>query len=396
MSQDARLVVTRYKQGILSCILQDNRMIRADFSTENSSIVGNIYIAKVLNVVPSLHAAFLEYAPGKKCYLPLGKEVPAVLNRDAKGKLSSGDLLVIQIIKDAIKTKEPMATTNISVTGQYCVITSENKRIGFSDKLKKEQKEQLSQYLPKEHSFGMIVRTNAGELLEQGRIQDFTNEITLLNEKMHSIMETVSYRTCYSVLYQAPASYLIGIRDTYHYLYQRIVTDDQILYDEIKQYILENMPDDIDKLQFYEDTSYSMKKLYSLEHKITEALSQKVWLKSGAYLIIQPTEALVAIDVNSGKNDSRKLKDEFIHEVNKEAAREVVHQMKLRNLSGMILVDFINTTKANEEDLMKYLTSLCKQDQVPTRVVDMTALGLVEITRKKIKKSLWEQYQMII
>lgn len=396
MNQEARLVVTRYKQGILSCILQDNRMITAAFSTESSSIVGNIYIAKVLNVVPSLHAAFLEYAPGKKCYLPLGKIMPTVLNRDAKGKLSSGDLLLVQIIKDAIKTKDPMATSNISVTGQYCVITSENKRIGFSDKLAKEQKELIRQYLPKEHSFGIIVRTNAGELLQQDRMQDFTQEVTLLQDKMRSIMEAASFRTCYSVLYQAPDSYLTDIRDTYHYLYQRIITDDPVLYDKIRTYILENMPDDIDKLQLYEDPSYPMAKLYSLEHKISEALSQKVWLKSGAYLIIQPTEALVAIDVNSGKNDSRKMQDEYIHTINKEAAQEVVYQMKLRNLSGMILVDFINTTKEYEEDLMKYLTSLCRQDQIPTHVVDMTALGLVEITRKKIKKSLWEQYQMIL
>lgn len=395
MNQDARLVITRYKQGILSCIMQDNRMIRADFSSEATSIVGNVYVGKVLNVVASLNAAFVEYAPGKKCYLPLGKDIPKVLNRDAKGKLSSGDLIAIQIIKDAIKTKDPMATSNISVTGQYCVITSENTRIGFSDKLTKDQKEQIRPYLPKEHDYGIIVRTNAGELLEQNKIDDFVAEMNALQNKMKHIMDALSFRTCYSILYQAPASYLTDIRDTYHYLYSQIITDDQLLYDNIKEYIQENMPDDMDKLRLYEDTSYPMAKLYGLEHRIEEALSSKVWLKSGAYLVIQPTEALVAVDVNSGKNDSKKLQKEYIHQINKEAAREVVHQMKLRNLSGMIIVDFINTTKEYEEDLMKYLSSLCRQDQVPTRVVDMTALGLVEITRKKIRKSLWEQYQEI-
>lgn len=393
MKQDAKLVITRYKNGILSCILQDNRMLKADFSLENDSLIGNVYIAKVLNVVPSLNAAFVEYAPGKKCYLPLGSQMPHALNRNRNEKLSSGDFIAIQIIKDAIKTKEPMATTNISITGKYCVVTSENTRIGFSDKLSKGQKEQLREYLPKEHSYGIIVRTNAGELLEQDNIKDFQKELSALENTMKTIMEAITFRTCYSVLYQAPASYLTDIRDTYHYLYQQIITDDASLYRQIQEYIQVNMPSELAKLKYYDDADYPMAKLYSLEHKITEALSAKVWLKSGAYLIIQHTEALVAIDVNSGKNDSKKLPEEYIHQINKEAAREVVHQMQLRNLSGMIIIDFINTKKEYEEDLLQYLSMLCRQDQVPTRVIDITALGLVEVTRKKVKKSLWEQFQ---
>lgn len=395
MDQDAKLVITRYKKGILSCILKNNRMMQADFSLEDASIVGNVYIAKVINAVPNLNAAFLEYEPGKKCYLSFQHEKPTILNRDAKGNLSSGDLIAVQIIKDAIKSKEPRATSNISMTGQYCVITSENKKIGFSDKLTKEQKEQIRAYLPKTHPYGIVVRTNTGELLGSGRMQDFTEEMLMLQDRMQDILATAAYRTCYSVLYQAPPAYLTNIRDTYHYLYQQIITDDQTLYDNIQNYIQKNLPEEIDKLSFYEDTSYPMSKLYSLEHKIAEALSAKVWLKSGAYLVIQPTEALVAIDVNSGKNDSKKLKDDYILQINKEAAKEVVWQMKLRNLSGMILIDFINIPKKYEEELLQYLSNLCSRDQVPTRVIDMTPLGLVEITRKKIRKSLWEQYQEI-
>ena len=144
-------------------------------------------------------------------------------------------------------------------------------------------------------------------------------------------------------------------------------------------------------LSYYADEMLSLSALYSLKGQLTDALREKVWLKSGAYLIIQPTEALTVIDVNTGKNVARKDVQENFLRVNLEAAAEIARQLRLRNISGIIVVDFMNLTSAEaQKTLMKEFGAALKQDSVPVRLVDMTKLGLVELTRKKVKKSLPE------
>jgi ribonuclease G len=144
-----------------------------------------------------------------------------------------------------------------------------------------------------------------------------------------------------------------------------------------------------DKLKLYEDKSYGLNKLYSIETKLEGLLGKKVWLKSGAYLVIEKTEAMYVIDVNSGKNISKKANAEYIYSVNAEAAREIMYQIRLRNLTGMIVVDFINMeNNEDKERLMEKLSEYARRDMVKTMVIDMTALDLVEITRQKNKKSL--------
>jgi ribonuclease G len=142
----------------------------------------------------------------------------------------------------------------------------------------------------------------------------------------------------------------------------------------------------------YTDESYQLNKLYSIESKLEALLNKKVWLKSGAYLVIEKTEAMYVIDVNSGKNISKKANAEYIYSINAEAAKEIMYQLRLRNLTGMILVDFINMdNQEDKERLLEELRQYAKHDMIKTMVVDMTALDLVEITRQKNKKSLAEQ-----
>ena len=145
-------------------------------------------------------------------------------------------------------------------------------------------------------------------------------------------------------------------------------------------------------LTLYTDSSYSLKKLYSIDTKMQELLVPKVWLKSGAYLVIEQTEAMYVIDVNSGKNNASKSNAEYIFNINIEAAHEIIRQISLRNLSGIIMVDFINMEDPDKnEQLLNELRKLAKQDRILTTIVDMTPLGLIEITRKKTKKALKEQ-----
>ena len=146
------------------------------------------------------------------------------------------------------------------------------------------------------------------------------------------------------------------------------------------------------EVSFYDDKKMSLSKLYSVSSRLKEALDEKVWLKSGAYLIIQPTEALTVIDVNSGKIQKKHPGDDIYFTINKEAAKEIAFQLKLRNISGIIVVDFINQNKQEQDkELLHYFSALVKEDPVQTNVVGMTSLGLVEVTRKKVYRSLREQ-----
>jgi ribonuclease G len=172
--------------------------------------------------------------------------------------------------------------------------------------------------------------------------------------------------------------------------FEEVITDDDACYQQLLSYAAghtSSIP-----IRLYEDTSFPLKSLYGLEAKLDDALRERVWLKSGGYLVIQPTEALTVIDVNSGKYDGKTDADESARKVNLEAAAEVALQLRLRNLSGIIIVDFINMKQESfRDDVMDALRRAVRKDRVQTRVIDMTPLGLVELTRKKINKPLHEQ-----
>ena len=183
----------------------------------------------------------------------------------------------------------------------------------------------------------------------------------------------------------------MGIRDLYGYSYDKMITDDEQIFNDIKS----TFPA-LEKLQLYRDEQISLSRLYSVEARLQEALREKVWMANGAYLIIQPTEALTVIDVNSGKNQKKGSSSEVLYQINREAAEEIALQIKLRNISGIIIIDFINQTHEEQDrELLHYLTRLVNRDSVKTTVVGMTSLGLVEVTRKKINKPLWEQLKIV-
>ena len=173
----------------------------------------------------------------------------------------------------------------------------------------------------------------------------------------------------------------------------KIITDDQDIYEKVYDHLTENDPESLQKLTMWSPENGKLDAVYNVSRSLEHALMPKVWLKSGAYLVIQPTEALISIDVNTGKAISKK-KDvqKTFYKINVEAAREIAVQMRLRNLSGIVLVDFIDMkSEEDQKSLMEILRQEVRKDPVQTTVVDMTKLGLVEITRKKARKSLYEQ-----
>lgn len=355
------------------------------------SILGNIYVGKVKNIAANISAAFIEIANGQLCYYALNDNgAPIFTTPKKKNTLVAGDELLVQVSREAVKTKAPTVTANLNFAGKYLVLTSGKHHLGLSSKLSPEDKQRLrtiaEPFLGKD--FGIIVRTNAAEASED----ELRAELGELTEAYRHTVETGRNRACFSLVYKEPSAYAARLRGLRADSFNKIVTDRADIYRELKAYLTDRQPADLPKLYFYEETAPSLDSVYGLSKAFEEAGKERVWLKSGGYLVIQPTEALTVVDINTGKYTGKKKKDDTFLKINLEAARELARQLRLRNLSGIIVADFIDMDREEDKQtLMAVLASELKKDPVRTSLVDMTPLGLVEITRKKVQKTLAEQ-----
>lgn len=263
--------------------------------------------------------------------------------------------------------------------------------IGISKKIEDADERQRLKDLVKPYvckDYGFIVRTNSAYVREDLIIREIKNLIDIYeNIRTYGV-----HKTCFSLLYRTPPNYICDIRDGYSDQVDEFVTDDTELYENMKEYLEKHQPEDLEKLRLYQDSTISLSNLYGIKEKLKDAIKPMVWLKSGGTLVIQPTEALTVIDVNTGKAIAgKKQVQETFLKINLEAAREIARQIRLRNLSGIIIVDFIDMELQEHKDLlMKELENYLKRDPIKTTLVDMTTLGLVEITRKKVRKPLHE------
>lgn len=388
-----KLIITKQKDHIVTAVMEEEQVVELHCSNEEPSEapkLGNIYVGRVKNVVANINAAFIEVEGGVECYYAiLENPAPIFTKKIGKKSLCIGDELLVQISKEAVKTKAPTVTSKLNLTGKYAVLTYGDTRAGVSAKIEKSERDEL-QALAKEYAtaeYGIIMRTNAKgvskELLEkelQGLVSDY--------QKLVAVAPT---RICFSKLRSAPKEYLTELRNIYQEGLTDIIVEDKQIYEEVKHYLSEEQPEDLEKLRLYEDKLLPLHKLYGIEKHLEHALKEYVWLKSGAYLVIQPTEALTVIDVNTGKCVSKKKDEDTYYKINLEAAKEAARQIRLRNLSGIILIDFINLSNQEYMDNLLYaLTKELKKDPVVTTFVDVTKLQLVEITRKKVRRPLHE------
>ena len=390
----SKLVFIRKGEQIISGLIDGNDLV--EVQVENSvsgSLLGNIYKGKVQNIVKNINAAFIEIENKQIVYLSLtDMKNPVFADCSHPGKLRVGDEILVQVTKENTRLKAPLATTEFDLTGKYVVLVHGRKSLGISQKIsdpeqRKHLKELIRPYIGED--FGFIVRTNAATV-EDGVLEQ---EIARLVREYNNIVNFGIHWNCFSKLYSVPPAYIGEIRDGYNDQIDEIKTDDEELYYQIKDYLEIYQPEDMPKLVRYDAKEVSLDKLYGIEQKIKKALYERVWLDSGAYLIIQPTEACTVIDVNTGKAISGKTDTEgTFFNVNIEASDEIARQVRLRNLSGIIIVDFIDMeSETHRKKLMKHLSEALEKDRIPTKVIDMTALNLVEITRKKIRKPLAEQ-----
>lgn len=359
---------------------------------EERSLIGNIYVGKVKNIVKNIDAAFVEIKKGVLCFLPLSEAEDAIFtNHKENQKITIGDELLVQVLKDGVKTKAPVVSSNLNFTGRYFVFTTKRKEeLGVSNKLEAADRKRLQDFVRQKNDdgFGVIIRTNAKNASEE----ELNAEYAYLKEVHNKVVNFGVHKTVFSLLMQDEAPYIKQLRNISQDELGEIITDDKEIFEQAQEFLSKHQPADLDKLRFYEDESYSLWKLYGLETVLDDATRTRVWLKSGGYLVVEPTEALTVIDVNTGKYDGNKKVDATFKKINTEAAIETAKQLRLRNISGIIIIDFIDMkSEEDKQDVLNTLTQELKKDPVKAALVDMTKLNLAEVTRKKVKKSLREQ-----
>ncbi len=380
--------------GKLSMLFDGNKEIRIELYDNEKSILDNIYVARVRDIVRNIDAAFVEIEPGQICYFSIKENPrPIFLNLKNSCKLCQGDLLLVQVKKDRIKSKAPMVSCGITFSGRYAAITREqagrvgvSHRISDTDRTRADELKRLAQpYVTQD--YGFIIRTDASDA-ENGLIED---EIRSLVKEYNDILEKAKHRTAFSLIRSEKNIMCKDIESCRLTAEDEIITDDRQVYEMLNGQTYAGM-NFCAHLRFYEDRLLPLIKLYEMEQRLEHALSKRVWLKSGGYLVIEPTEALTVIDVNTGKFDGKGGdREETFLKINLEACREIARQLILRNISGIIIVDFINLKdKDRREILEETMKSLLANDPVKSIFIEFTKLGLMEITRKKIKRPLWE------
>lgn len=378
--------------------MERDRLVQIDIEPDiggKAAKPGDIFVGKVKDIVPNIQAAFVEIANRQRCYLSMEKlKQPIFLNSKKNGELHQGDEILVQVSREAVKTKPADVTANINITGRYVILTYGKTIIGISGRIKEEtERKRLRQVLEpyKNQEYGFILRTNAVYATEE----EIHIELNSLIEQYKNIRKKAEYSTCFSCISRAPEHFITDLRDNPKEKELEIITDNKEVYFRLKDYLKNFQPENSNNLHFYEDPMISLWNLYGLETKLDKALHQKVWLPCGGYLIIEPTEALTVIDVNSGKSVGKKKDTEAAYyKVNVEAAKEIAIQIRLRNLSGIIIVDFIDMKKENKDSFIPFFARQLAQDPIKTNFIDMTALHLAEITRKKVRKPLYEQMQL--
>lgn len=373
-------------------IVEDDRLV--EFHSEErgrQKLVGNIYRARVTNVLQGMEAAFVDIGDSKNAYLYVKEALPRELLYDNnKYKISeivkSGQDIIVQVIKEPSGSKGAKVTTHIELPGRYLVFTPFSSRINISRKIEnsieiRKLKEIGNRIIHK--GMGIIFRT-ASEGIDESTLKE---EYDILYNLYNKIEKERNFLPCPKLLYKEPDLGYQLVRDSYNENIDKIIVNNKDVYNNLvlmEEYYLFKFSD---KIEFNKDFSITLD--YTLQNDIKEALERIVLLNSGGYIVIDETEALTAIDVNTGKFVGTSSLGDTILRTNIEATEEIARQIRLRDIGGIIIVDFIDMK--NKEDIPLVLSIFkkhLKKDRIKTNIIDITKLGLVELTRKKIRRSL--------
>ena len=361
-----------------------------------SQIHGNIYVGKVQNVLPGMEAAFVDISTPKNAVLYRGDvqydQEDIVQKQDQpriEQMLKSKQLIVCQVTKNPIGAKGARLTQEVSLPGRFVVLIPNSKTYGISKRLPDDVRKRLRNILdrvkPAEH--GLIVRTAAEHATEH----ELRADMTRLLDQWDIIAAKAKKAGGPALLYREPELAVRVIREEFNSEYRGIVIDDQRLFDDVHDYVNAFNPELADRVERYdaEEEGLPIFERFHIHEQLHKALDRKVWLPSGGSLIIEHTEALTVIDVNTGKNVGTSNLEETVFRNNLEAAEEVAKQLRLRDIGGIVVIDFIDMEiRENRRKVVDSFRSALARDKTRTQVFDITELGLVEMTRKRIGEGL--------
>ena len=394
-----RIISTKINGRLVSALTDDFDIkefkISESTDGEVSFNIGDIIVGRVENIVKNINACFVEIFPGVQAYLPITQDMKIIYaNGKPGGTPVIDDLILVQIAKLPTKTKSYSLTTDFTFIGKYAVLKPNLDKIHLSSKYREEADftEIKSRFMSVGEKFA--TETGAGGVIRKSalNLSDKELEDTLydLYVKFVSIINRGKHGVKYERIFKEIPEHLSLIRDNCEKI-EKIMTDDEETYNEYKEYLKEFSEKDLNKLFFYKDEMMSLSALYSINTTLEKTLSKRVWLKSGAYIVIEYTEALTIIDVNTGKAITGKSTNtETFMKINLEAAREIADQLRLRNLSGIIIVDFIEIPKSRGKELINAMEDFLKEDSTKSNVADITKLGLMELTRRRTGKPIYE------
>jgi ribonuclease E len=399
------MVVSVRPQATQMAVLEGRNLIEHYVSRpadDVAQIHGNIYLGKVQNVLPGMEAAFVDIGTPKNAVLYRGdvqydaEDIEEKSTARIEQILKPKQSIVCQVTKNPIAHKGARLTQEVSLPGRFVVLIPNSKTYGISKRLPDDERRRLRQILdrakPAEH--GIIVRTAA----EGVTSEEIEADVRRLLDQWAQIDALAKSAKAPALLYREPDMAVRVIREEFNEDYRGVVIDDRALYEDLRGYVSSISPALADRVQFYdkENEPLSVFERHHVHEQLHKALDRKVWLPSGGSLIIEHTEALTVIDVNTGKNVGSSSLEETVYRNNLEAAVEIAKQLRLRDIGGIIVCDFIDMEiRDNRDEVIKTFRETLARDKTRTQVFDISELGLVEMTRKRIGEGLLESFSSL-
>ena len=403
------IIVNSTPYEVRIAILEDKELVELLIErAETKRMVGDIFKGVVTAVLPGIQAAFVEIGADKAAFLHVSdllevredvEDEPADRRRSGRSNgraplppiqdiLQKGQEILVQVTKEPIATKGPRITTQISLPGRFAVIMPNVDHVGVSRKIedraeRSRLKEIVNQLKPRDCA--LIVRT-VGEGASRTALE---NDVSHLVANWREIQSKAGPARAPSLVYQDAGLVLGLVRDVFNDEVEQVVLDDRAAHDELLGYLQGVAPELASRVKLHEDPMPIFDK-YGIENELDKTLDRKVWLKKGGYILIEQTEALVAIDVNTGRFTGKKNQEETILKTNLLAAREAARQLRLRDIGGIIVIDFIDMeSEANKKKVLLDLRTWLKRDRAKTKAFSVSDLGLVEMSRQRVRPSLY-------
>ena len=399
------LVCVHVQPGMTQIAMLEGRSLVEHYvsraADDTNQIDGNVYRGRVQNVLPGMEAAFVDIGIPKNAVLYMGDVRydrddiegggPSAAHPRIEDVLKAGQTILCQVTKNPIGAKGARLTQEVSLPGRFAVLVPNSSAFGISKRLGDNERRRLRRVIDevKPPGHGMIVRTAA----EGVSADELQRDVETLLEQWNAIEVESKRSDAPGLLYREPELSVRILREELNAEYRGVVIDDRALFEQVRDYVRAVSPELSDRVEYYDPVEEGLPifERYHVHEQLHKALDRKVWLPSGGSLIIERTEALTVIDVNTGKNVGKTNLEETVYRNNLEAAEEVARQLRLRDIGGIIVIDFIDMEiRENRDKVAASLRNALARDKTRTQVFDISELGLVEMTRKRISEGLLE------